>query len=139
MRWLFALALIAAPGLAPADILVAKRTLRAQTVIAPGDVALAEGEGPGIATHLEEAIGFETRAVIYAGRPIRRDALGAPALVERNQSIALVYRRGGLEIRTEGRALQRAGAGEVIRVMNSASRAIVSARLAADGTAQVTQ
>ena len=51
----------------------------------------------------------------------------------------LIFLKGGLTIRTEGRALERAGIGETIRVMNAASRATVNARLAKDGAAYVTQ
>ncbi|MBC7146065.1 MAG: flagellar basal body P-ring formation protein FlgA [Thioclava marina] len=139
MKSALALLLIALPGVVPAEILVAKRTLRAQSVITAEDVVLQAGEAPGILAAPEEAVGFETRAIIYAGRPIRYGDLGAPAIVERNQIIALVYRQAGLEIRTEARALQRAGAGETIRVMNAASKAVVSARIAPDGSAHVSK
>ncbi|KEO54548.1 flagellar basal body P-ring formation chaperone FlgA [Thioclava pacifica] len=139
MKQVLALMLILVPGLAPADILVAKRTLRAQSVITSEDVALQPGQVAGILAAPEEAVGLETRAIIYAGRPIRYSDLGEPAIVERNQIIPLIYRQSGLEIRTEGRALQRAGAGETIRVMNAASKAVVSAWIAPDGSARVSQ
>jgi len=133
--------LIAASGLLPgqalADTLVALHTMRARTIVAPADVGLQPGEVAGALTGPEEAIGLETRGVIYAGRPIRARDLGQPAIVERNQIIPLLFRRGSLEIRTEGRALDRAGIGETIRVMNAASKTVVSATLGADGTAHV--
>ncbi|MCV2878865.1 flagellar basal body P-ring formation chaperone FlgA [Sedimentimonas flavescens] len=136
MRWLlFMLALM--PGGALAETLIATRTLRAQTVLTPADLALEPGTLPGALTAPEEAIGLETRVAIYAGRPLHPEELGPPAIVERNQIVPLTYRQGGLLIQTEGRALDRAGVGDTIRVMNVGSRSTVFARIAADGTAIV--
>ena len=92
---------------------------------------------PGALSGLAEALGQEARVAIYAGRPVRSADLGAPALVERNQMVTLVYMAGGLAISTEGRALARATEGEVIRAINLASRATVSGRVGPDGTVHV--
>ncbi|NIR43626.1 MAG: flagella basal body P-ring formation protein FlgA, partial [Gemmatimonadetes bacterium] len=43
----------------------------------------------------------------------------------------------GIEIMTEGRALQRAAVGETIRVMNLSSRTTVSGQVAPDGSIQI--
>jgi len=86
-----------------------------------------------------EAIGLEARVALYAGRPIRAADIGPPAVIERNQIIPLVYRRAGIVISTEGRALDRAGPGDLIRVMNLSSRATVTAQIDAAGSAIVTQ
>jgi len=74
---------------------------------------------------------------LYAGRPIPLSALAPPALVERNQIVTLVFRRGGLEIRTEGRALGRGGEGDTIRIMNLASRNTVTGWVMGDGQVHV--
>ena len=136
MRWLFVM-LILIPGGALADTLIATRTLRAQTILTPADLALEPGDLPGALTAPEEAVGLETRVAIYAGRPLHPEELGPPAIVERNQIVPLSYRRGGLIIQTEGRALDRAGVGDTIRVMNVGSRSTVFARIAPDGSAIV--
>ncbi|MBW6505387.1 MAG: flagellar basal body P-ring formation protein FlgA [Rhodobacteraceae bacterium] len=120
-----------------ADTVVATRTLRAQTVIGPDDVALADSTVAGALISLDEAIGQETRTAIYAGRVIRVDDVGPPALIERNQIVALVYRRGPLSILAEGRALGRGGVGDSLRVINIASRATVTGLVAPDGTLTV--
>ncbi|HMO73049.1 MAG TPA: flagellar basal body P-ring formation chaperone FlgA [Paracoccaceae bacterium] len=132
MRALLVLILFAGP--AAADTLVAARTIRALTVIAPED--LARGDGPGL-TDLADVVGQEARVTLYAGRPIRPGDIGPPAVVERNGRLDLLFAAGGLSIRAEGRALDRGGAGDVIRVMNTASRSIVTVRLSADGRAHV--
>ena len=61
---------------ATAETLVAARTLRAQTILSPGDLMVAAGTVPGTATDPAEVIGLETRVAIYQGRPIRPADLG---------------------------------------------------------------
>ena len=125
------------PGMAMADSVVATRTIRAQSVVQADDVTLVAAEIPNALAQLADAIGREARVSIYAGRPILASDLGAPAVVDRNQIVPLVYQSGALAILTEGRALARGGVGDVIRVMNLASRSTVSGRIATDGTVHV--
>lgn len=128
-----ALAVLIQVSPARAESLVAARNLPAQTVIAPGDLMQVEAHIGGALTQPAEAVGQETRVAIYAGRPVRAGDIGPPALIERNSIVALEYRSEGLVIRAEGRALARGGAGEMIRVMNLASKTTVSGRIGADG------
>ena len=132
-----ALILALAPGLAGAESLVAARTLPARSILAADDVMAVDAAIPGALTSAKAALGLETRVAIYAGRPVRAEDLGPPALVERNGRVTLVFSAGGLVIRAEGRALARGGAGEAIRVMNLASRTTVSGTIAPDGTVLV--
>ena len=125
------------PEMAMADSLIATRTIRAKSVVQVDDVTMVAAAIPGALTGADAALGLEARIAIYAGRPIRASDLGAPALIDRNQIVAISYNSGALAILTEGRALARGGVGDVIRVMNLASRATVSGRIAADGTVHV--
>ena len=120
-----------------ADILVPTRTIRSHTIISPSDITLKSGDLAGTLAFADQAVGLETRVVLYAGRPIRPRDLGAPALIERNQIVVLVYQRGGLRISTDARSLARGGVGDVVRVMNLNSRTTVSGRVAADGSVVV--
>lgn len=129
-----AVGLLLLPGVAAAESLVAARTIPARSVIAAEDVMLVDADIPGALTGADPALGLEARVTIYAGRPVRAGDIGAPALVERNAIVTLVYRTGALSIRAEGRALSRAAAGEVVRVMNLESRTTVSGLVAPDGT-----
>ncbi|WP_028031344.1 flagellar basal body P-ring formation chaperone FlgA [Gemmobacter nectariphilus] len=134
MRWLL---LVALAGPAQAETLVAARTIRAQAVLTAQDLVVIRDTVPGMLSDPALAIGQEARITLYAGRPIRPGDLGPPAIVERNQIVPLAYQAGPLSILTEGRALMRGGAGDVIRVMNLASRSTVSGRIGADGTVSV--
>ena len=124
---------------AAADTVVAARTIRAQTLIMPEDLQIRDRDIPGGITDPAEVIGMEARVALFAGRPILPGDLGFPAVVERNQIIALHFQRNGLVISTEGRALDRAGPGDLIRVMNISSRSTVTARVGADGAGYVAQ
>ena len=136
MRWAV-LPLILAALPAGAETLVAARTLRAQSVIAEADVALVAGEIAGTASDPLDVLGLETRVAIYQGRPIRMGDLGPPAIVDRNQSVTLVYAAGPLVIVAEGRALGRGGVGDRIKVQNTGSRVTVNGLIEADGTVHV--
>ena len=125
------------PGMAMADSVVATRTIRAQSVVQADDVTLVAAAIPNALGNLTDAVGQEARVSIYAGRPVLASDLGAPAVVDRNQIVPLAYQSGALAILTEGRALARGGVGDVIRVMNLASRSTVSGRISANGTVLV--
>lgn len=132
------LALLAgAAGPVLADTLVPLRTIPARAVIGADDVGLTDATIPGALGDPALVVGLEARVALYSGRPIRPGDVGPPAVVERNQVVALMFQAGAVTITAEGRALDRGGVGEVIRVMNLASRTTVSARIGADGVARV--
>lgn len=131
MRWLIPLILL--PAAAQAESLVALRTLPAQTVVTEADVTLVEAQIDGALTAVAPALGLQVKTTVYAGRPLRPENLGAPALIDRNQSVTLVYAAGGLIILAEGRALARGAEGEVVRAMNLASKTTVSGRVDGQG------
>ena len=128
---------ICVAGPVAADTVVAARTIPAQSMIMPDDVLIRDRDVPGSVENPDDIIGMEARVALYAGRPIRPADVGFPAVVERNQIIALHYQSSGLMISTEGRALGRGGPGDIIRVMNLSSRSTVSARIGADGAGYV--
>lgn len=136
MRLLLALTLMM-PGTAMADSMVATRTIRALTVLTADDFTMVDADIPGALTDPAAALGQEARVTLYAGRPILAANLGAATVVERNQTVSLVFRSQGLSILTEGRALTRGGVGDVIKVMNLSSRMTVTGTIAADGSVSV--
>ena len=126
-----------AAGSAAADVLVPARTIRAREIITAEDLVLKSADIPGTLSDPREAIGQEARVALYAGRPLRPGDVGPPALVGRNDIVALVYTTQLLRITAEGRALDRAAAGEQVRVMNMSSRATVTGIVRADGSVEV--
>ncbi len=120
-----------------AESVVATRTIRAKTLIAPEDLTLVSAELPGALADPELAIGQEARVSIYAGKPVKPGDYGPPTLVQRNQLVKLVYSAGSLSIATEGRALDRGSEGDNLRVMNLQSKTTVTGRIGPDGAVYV--
>lgn len=120
-----------------AQVLVAASPIRSATVITAAHLALSDSLFSGGLSDPMLVIGQEARVNIYAGRPILLAEIGPPALVERNALVVLRYSSNLLSITTEGRALERAGSGELVRVMNLSSRVIVMGRVRPDGEIEV--
>lgn len=127
------------PWPAVADTLVATRLIRATEVVQAADIAVQPGTIPGVARDPMQVVGLETRVAIYPGRPVRLADLGPAAVVERNEPVVMVYRQGGLTIRSEGRALGRAALGDSVTVMNLSSRQSVQGRVISFGQVEVGQ
>lgn len=125
------------PYITFADTIVAARTIRAQTILSPSDLALVEGSVPGALISPAEAIGLEARVVLYSGRPIMAGDVGPAAIIDRNQIVKLIYTIGNLSISADARALARAGPGDLLRVMNLTSKSTVSGIVAPDGSVYV--
>jgi flagella basal body P-ring formation protein FlgA len=136
MRALVLLLALAAP--VQADTLVATRLIRAASVIGPDDVAPGPAPVAGAAQDAAQVVGLETRVAIYPGRPVRLADLGPAAVVERNELVQLLFRRGGLSIVTEGRALARGAIDDTVPVMNLASRQTVQGVIRHPGLIEVT-
>ncbi|MBL9051733.1 MAG: flagellar basal body P-ring formation protein FlgA [Tabrizicola sp.] len=120
-----------------AESVVATRTIRAKAIITPDDLTTVNAALPGALADPSEALGLEARVAIYAGKPVRAGDLGPPALVDRNQLVSLVFLSGGLAISAEGRSLGRGSEGELVQVMNLASRNTVTGRVGPDGAVYV--
>ncbi len=131
------LCVLFAASAAAADVVVPTRTLRANTVISHDDVKLVAGDVANVFDRLEDVIGQEARVALYAGRPIRFDSLGPPALIDRNQIVSIRFQGAGLVITTDGRSLERGGVGDRVRVMNLSSRTTVFGFVQSDGSIEV--
>ena len=120
-----------------AETVVPTRTIRAASIITDIDVGLVAGEMDNAFDSVGDVIGQEARTTLYAGRPILVDDIGPPALVARNQIVPLKFETGGLLISTDGRALERGGVGDRVRVMNLTSRSTLFGLVQPDGSVQV--
>lgn len=121
----------------PPAAMVTARAIRARSIIGPQDVERGTERVPGALDDPADVIGQEALSWMQVGRPIMPEDVGPPALVERNQVVTMLFRRGSLEITAEGRALDRAAGGDRIRVMNLDSRTTVSATVIAPGIVEV--
>lgn len=107
--------------------------------IAPGEPLSAadletrwikKGETRGVIIRdMRDLVGQQALRDLAAGRPVAERAVGAPRLVSRNSLVAMVFKDGPLQIRGRGRALEDGAKGEVIRVANIKTGAILMGRV----------
>lgn len=71
---------------------------------------------------LQEVAGQVARGTLQAGQVITPQKIAAPILVKRNQVIPVETRLGALTIRSRGRVMSDAAAGELISCMNLGSK-----------------
>jgi len=80
-----------------------------------------------------DAVGRAARRTLMAGSVLTAGDLVAARLVRRGDTISLVSRQAGIEVRMAGRALGDAGERERISVENLSSRRVVQGVVSADG------
>jgi len=120
-----------------AQTVVAANGIRARSIIMPEDLVVLDKYTVGGIADLADIVGQEARVNLYTGRVIRASEIGSPAILERNQIVIMVYNMGLLSISAEGRVLDRAGVGDLVRVINLDSRLTVTGRVLFDGTIEV--
>ncbi len=135
IRLIFTLCLLGQSAFA--DMVAPTHTIRANSIVTERDVQLIVGNRSDAFDRLEDVIGQEARVVLYPGRPILFSSVGPPALVERNQIVSVEFKRVGLTISAEGRALERGGVGDRIRIMNLTSRLTVFGYVQENGAVAV--
>ena len=86
-----------------------------------------------------QAAGQVARRTLPAGTVLSAGDLAAPRLVRRGDAVALISRRGGVEVRVSGRALGDAGENERVAVENLSSRRVLQGRVGPGGDVWVSR
>jgi len=125
------------------NVLVLARGLAAGETIDAADIAIEKRDAARIVGAVladpADAVGKTARRVLGAGTVLSATDLVVPRLVRRGDTVALVARRDGLEVRMSGRALGDAGQNERVSVENSSSRKVVQGVVEAGGTVVVSR
>ncbi len=120
---------------------VAAHALVAGTVISEADVAQAEISGTRVYQSTprspDEVVGRRLVRPLKAGAPFNSLALKTANDVERNTTVAVVFKRPGIELSGTGLALEAGNAGKAIRVLNTESRTTLVATVSGPGTVTV--
>jgi flagella basal body P-ring formation protein FlgA len=74
----------------------------------------------------EQALGMQMRRPMHAGQPLRAADLVKPDLVQRDQSVTVIYESPGLYLTTRGKALDSGTEGDVVNVINLQSKRTVT-------------
>jgi len=81
--------------------------------------------GRDILTDRAQAVGLAARNGLPAGRPLRLAELMKPELVQRNETVMLVYEVPGITLTVRGKAVDGGAEGDVISVLNEQSKRTV--------------
>jgi flagella basal body P-ring formation protein FlgA len=123
------------------DVLVASRPLTRGSILAPGDIMLAEFDtsrlARGFVLEPEHAFGHKLRRAVSPGEPITPGLLQTPALIKRGQRVALEARNGALSVRMIGTAQSDGMLGQVVSFENVSSKKIVQAVVRSQQSAEI--
>ena len=89
--------------------------------------------GRDIVTNADQAVGLAARNGLPAGRPLRLAELMKPELVQRNETVTLVYAVPGITLTVRGKAMEGGADGDVISVLNEQSKRTVQGVVAGPG------
>ena len=124
------------------EIPVATRHMLAGDVITPEDIHVARLRASGVRADVAQwpaqAIGMALRHNVAAGSPMPLADLGHPVLVRKNSAVMMLLDAPGLSLTAQGIAAEDGGRGELIRVLNPASRAVVTAEVTGPDRVRVT-
>ena len=84
----------------------------------------------------DQAVGMQMRHGMRAGRPLRVADLVRPDLVQRDQTVTIIYQTAGIYLTTRGKALDSGTEGDVVSVVNAQSKRTVTGIVS--GRGQVT-
>ncbi len=122
-------------------VLVASRRMGLGEVVGPADVRVlrvaASRLRPGAAQRPDQALGQALRRPAAADQPLMLADLAAPAAVERNMTVTMLYEAPGIALTAQGRAMEAAPRGAVVPVMNLSSRIVVEALVVGPGRVRV--
>src|SRR5258707_7586963 len=92
--------------------------------------------GGDVATR-DRAVGMQARKQLRLGQALRVADLAKPDLVQRDQSVTLIYEAVGLYLTIRGRALEGGTEGDVVSVLNLQSKRTVSGVVTGRGQVSV--
>ena len=125
------------------NVLMLARGVAAGETLSPADITTVRRDTARIAGAVlsdpQLAVGRVARRALGAGTLLGANDLVAPRIIRRGDSVALVSRRGGVEVRVAGKALGDAGQDERVSVENLSSRRVVQGIVAASGDVVVSR
>lgn len=122
-------------------VAVAATRLLPGTILSAADLRLARVPAArvpaGAARTIADAVGRQLRIQAAPGTPLPLSDLVQPKLVQRDGRVLMVAEAPGLSLTATGRALESGSAGEHIRVLNPASKAVVDAVVIGEGRVRI--
>jgi flagellar basal body P-ring formation protein FlgA len=95
-----------------------------------------KSEGPAIAD-VRAAAGLAARHPLRPGQPLREADLMKPAIVQRNETVTIVYEAPGLTLTLRGQAQDSGALGDTVNVLNVESKRLVQGVVSGPGRVTV--
>lgn len=122
-------------------VVITTRTISRHSTIDANDIALSEVNinalGQSYFTDLNSVIGKYVKQPIRAGSIIKPDSLAEPLIIKRGELVRIQAAQNDFSVSMQGKALEDATQGELIRVQNIHSKRIVEAVATAPGKVQI--
>lgn len=120
--------------------LTTARAISAGEQLAPEDLTEVTGDlgllPAGTVQSVTEAVGKTLRNSVGAGRTLRLDQLRSPLVIQQGQQVKVRYIGTGFSASADGKALNRAAVGDMVRVRMPGGRTI-SGTAKEDGTIEI--
>ncbi len=114
--------------------------LSAGQTVQPSDILTLTGDlgslPMGVLTDPDQAVGKTARFSLAPGQPLRQDQLTAPLVIQQGQAVKLIYQGNGFVATNDGKALNNATEGQLVRV-RTASGTVVSGLAQPNGSVRV--
>jgi len=124
-----------------APVPVTARAMESGEIIAASDLEERERElslvPESVFVRKDELIGLKVGRALPAGSFIRKEAVERPDLLKKGSQVVLRARVGSVEARTSVQAKDGGAAGEMVSVVNVASRKTIKARVVDEETVEV--
>jgi flagella basal body P-ring formation protein FlgA len=122
-------------------IVVAARPVAAQEILQSDNLQYERRDigslASGYFTDITKVVGLMSRRSIAPGMPLNEASLSKPLLIRRGSVVTIVAHIGNMAVKATGQALQDGCEGQEIRVQNTSSNKIISARVVDETTVQV--
>jgi len=84
-----------------------------------------------------QAVGFAARNALQPGRPLRSADLMKPELIQRNETVTIVYEVPGIVLTVRGKAIDGGAEGDVISVLNEQTKRTVQGVVIGSGRVSI--
>jgi len=88
---------------------------------------------------VDDLVGQQVRRMLVAGRPVPKQSVIPPRIIERGDKVKILLSHGGLSLTATGRAMADAHVGQPLRVVNLSSNKAISAIATGAGVVEVDQ
>ena len=120
-----------------ADVIMVSHAVDRGAVLRDSDILVERRPraevGRDALTHREQVVGLAARANLRTGQPLRAAELMKPELVQRNETVTLLYEVPGITLTVRGKATEGGAEGDVISVLNEQSKRTVQGIIVGPG------